>query len=157
MSTRSASPGWAPLSPSSEAGPSRHNAGPIELSWEAWPPTPGDGFTALPGRSPALFEGGSGVALPSPSIEGLTQHPLHRIDSPPGATEHSYAQVLSDVTRPNLTRLTSDLERRAGSSRGNESEEGSQRGSLDVLRMTSAEVEVLVHMVGTCQRIETHG
>lgn len=87
-------------------------------------------------------------------------HPLFRMDSPPRRSEDSWAEVLGDVTRPNLTRLTSDLERRAGgSSRGGGSEDGaSGRGSMERSRMrgngdaeaasgVDVEVEVLLHQV----------
>jgi hypothetical protein len=56
--------------------------------------------------------------------------------------------VLGDVSRPALTRLTSETERQVAES----SRSGSERGSLDLLRMSTAnagteEVEVLIHKV----------
>ncbi|KAK4686489.1 hypothetical protein P7C73_g3625, partial [Tremellales sp. Uapishka_1] len=73
----------------------------------------------------------------------LRRRNAHPLDSTSGESS-------SDVSRPTLRRLTSETERQAaaadGSSRG-----GSERGSLDLLRMTpgseNGEVEVLVHQV----------
>jgi hypothetical protein len=62
--------------------------------------------------------------------------------------------VLGDVSRPALTRLTSETERQVAES----SRSGSERGSLDLLRMSTAnasanaggeEVEVLIHKVSS--------
>jgi hypothetical protein len=51
---------------------------------------------------------------------------------------------IDDVSRPALRRLTSETERQAAES----SRSGSERGSLDLLRMTTTdEVEVLIHQV----------
>lgn len=83
------------------------------------------------------------------------EHPLHTADLL--STEDSHAlnghwngDVLGDVSRPALTRLTSETERQVAES----SRSGSERGSLDLLRMSTAnastggeEVEVLIHKV----------
>lgn len=50
----------------------------------------------------------------------------------------------ADVSRPALRRFTSETERQVAES----SRSGSERGSLDLLRMTASdEVEVLIHQV----------
>jgi hypothetical protein len=85
-----------------------------------------------------------------------SQHPLHTptadlLSIGPGLNGHGEGgDVLSDVSRPALTRLTSETERQVAES----SRSGSERGSLDLLRMSTSsastggeEVEVLIHKV----------
>lgn len=52
---------------------------------------------------------------------------------------------VSDVSRPNLRRLTSEMDRAVAESQGS-SASASERGSVDLLRV-AAEVEVIVHQV----------
>ncbi|KAI9634166.1 uncharacterized protein MKK02DRAFT_38838 [Dioszegia hungarica] len=149
------------------AGPSRRSPAspsalrPVERERDIWglglssdlPPTPSPAPSQTHSRQPSLLR--RRPLIPTNGDTGAQGqgHPLYRTDSPPRHSEDSYVEVLSDVSRPNLTRLTSDLERRAGSSRGNGSEEGSRKGSLDMLRMSTneaqggGEVEVLIHQV----------
>lgn len=143
----------------STAGPSRSSISaknkvplkPVErdiwglgLSSDLPPPSETAGPSLFRRRPPNSTTSSPGKPTPT------QRHPLYRKESPPQRTEDSHVEVLGDVSRPNLTRLTSDLERRAGSSRGNGSEEGSRKGSMDRLRMTggeATEVEVLIHQV----------
>lgn len=92
-----------------------------------------------------------------PSPTSNQRHPLHTTESsdPDIDQRHHLANngrypvdVLSDVSRPALRRLTSETERQVAES----SRSGSERGSLDMLRMSVAdpgaeEVEVLIHHV----------
>lgn len=78
------------------------------------------------------------------------EHPLYMAASPVLAQRERYSglDVLGDVSRPALKRLTSETERQVAES----SRSGSERGSLDLLRMSTAnpdteEVEVLIHQV----------
>ncbi|WVW86263.1 hypothetical protein I302_108305 [Kwoniella bestiolae CBS 10118] len=73
-------------------------------------------------------------------------HPLSALTPPT-----LYTDVLGDVSRPNLMRLTSETERQVAESSASG---GSMRGSLDLLRMTPTEagedgreVEVLIHTI----------
>ena len=84
-------------------------------------------------------------------LETASPHPLHTVDLLDDSRRGSPGNdVLSDVSRPTLMRLTSETERQVAES----SRSGSERGSLDLLRMSTAnaggaaeEVEVLVHKV----------
>ena len=84
-------------------------------------------------------------------LETASPHPLHTVDLLDDSRRESPGNdVLSDVSRPTLMRLTSETERQVAES----SRSGSERGSLDLLRMSTAnaggaaeEVEVLVHKV----------
>jgi hypothetical protein len=89
-------------------------------------------------------------------LETASPHPLHTIDLLDDGRRGSPGNdVLSDVSRPTLMRLTSETERQVAES----SRSGSERGSLDLLRMSTAnaggaaeEVEVLVHKVSRMTR-----
>lgn len=92
-------------------------------------------------------------AQAGPSRKKTPPHPLHTTDllhPPPYHTKHGSLDVLGDVSRPALMRLTSETERQVAES----SRSGSERGSLDLLRMSTSnagtgaeEVEVLIHKV----------
>ncbi|WWC64499.1 uncharacterized protein I303_107109 [Kwoniella dejecticola CBS 10117] len=94
--------------------------------------------------------GSSDPAIPHRISEQTKKHPLSG-PTPPNI----HTDILGDISRPNLTRLTSATERQvAESSRsGSEYGGGSARGSFDLLRMTpggadeSREVEVLIHTI----------
>lgn len=106
--------------------------------------------------SPALASHAGPSRSPSAvSPKGQHQHPLYNSDlmghdfpQANGAGRNGGVDVLSDVSRPALKRLTSETERQVAES----SRSGSERGSLDLLRMSAAdpgaeEVEVLIHHV----------
>ncbi|WWC72086.1 uncharacterized protein I206_106046 [Kwoniella pini CBS 10737] len=85
------------------------------------------------------------------TILPINKHPL---SGPTPPTIHT--DILGDISRPNLKRLTSETERQVAESSksGSEYGGGSVRGSFDLLRMTpggaddeSREVEVLIHTV----------
>ncbi|KAL1405118.1 hypothetical protein Q8F55_008741 [Vanrija albida] len=57
---------------------------------------------------------------------------------------------VSDVSRPNLRRLTSEMDRAVAESQGS-SASASERGSVDVLRVAK-EVEVIVHQLATLRK-----
>jgi hypothetical protein len=88
-----------------------------------------------------------------PSRQKTPPHPLHTIDLLHPHSQHTKngsLDVLGDVSRPALMRLTSETERQVAES----SRSGSERGSLDLLRMSTSnagtgaeEVEVLIHKV----------
>lgn len=94
-------------------------------------------------------------AQAGPSRKKTPPHPLHTADLlHPHAhhTKNGSLDVLGDVSRPALMRLTSETERQVAES----SRSGSERGSLDLLRMSTSnagagtgaeEVEVLIHKV----------
>jgi hypothetical protein len=88
-----------------------------------------------------------------PSRKKTPPHPLHTTDLLHPHSQHTKngsLDVLGDVSRPALMRLTSETERQVAES----SRSGSERGSLDLLRMSTSnagtgaeEVEVLIHKV----------
>jgi hypothetical protein len=92
---------------------------------------------------------------PQTRTQSDSPHPLHSIDLLNNGRGGD-KDILGDVSRPALMRLTSETERQVAES----SRSGSERGSLDLLRMSTAnassgsgsgsgaeEVEVLVHKV----------
>lgn len=88
------------------------------------------------------------------SYSDSASHPLEGAEEDDEWGQFEGVEVLADVSRPALTRYTSETERQAAeSSRGSEAGSGSHRGSLDLLRMSQAqpddavEVEVLIHQV----------
>ncbi|WVR00134.1 hypothetical protein IAU59_007276 [Kwoniella sp. CBS 9459] len=101
---------------------------------------------------------GSGSGSVPPLGSGIkskskpTSHPLAQVGPTP-PTHH--VDVLGDISRPSLHRLTSETERQvAESSRSGSEYTGSMRGSLDLLRMSAVdeqsspgEVEVLIHTI----------
>jgi hypothetical protein len=92
-------------------------------------------------------------AQAGPSRKKTPPHPLHTTDLLHPHSQHTKngsLDVLGDVSRPALMRLTSETERQVAES----SRSGSERGSLDLLRMSTSnagtgaeEVEVLIHKV----------
>jgi hypothetical protein len=121
------------------------------------PPIQG-GPRAGPSRSRTGTSGpgsGSGSSSRLPSSSSASRHPLHSTSPDPDIDHRDtngrrYPGLgdLSDVSRPALRRLTSETERQVAES----SRSGSERGSLDLLRMSVAdpgaeEVEVLIHHV----------
>lgn len=105
---------------------------------------------------PSRPRNGSASSSRPSSPNSVQRHPLHPADTKPDIDTRALAQngrypgldVLSDVSRPALRRFTSETERQVAES----SRSGSERGSLDLLRMSVAdpgaeEVEVLIHHV----------
>ncbi|OCF38070.1 hypothetical protein I316_00294 [Kwoniella heveanensis BCC8398] len=117
---------------------SRHDSASV------YPSNSGTGSSSTPLLKPS--------ATPSP-------HPLAQVGPTP-PTHH--VDVLGDVSRPSLHRLTSETERQvAESSRSGSEYTGSMRGSLDLLRMSAVdeqqasggEVEVLIHTIKANQSL----
>ncbi|WVR07626.1 hypothetical protein IAU60_004668 [Kwoniella sp. DSM 27419] len=87
---------------------------------------------------------------PDVTQEDPAPHPLAQAGPTPPTR---FTDVMGDVSRPALKRLTTETERQvAESSRSGSEPSGSMRGSLDILRMSavdegSGEVEVLIHTV----------
>jgi hypothetical protein len=108
-----------------------------------------------PNNAQATAQAQAGPSRPV-RLETASPHPLHTIDLLDDSRRGSPGNdILSDVSRPTLMRLTSETERQVAES----SRSGSERGSLDLLRMSTAhaggaaeEVEVLVHKVSQMAR-----
>lgn len=142
---------------------------PIQDPWSSFDdededePVPRVQAQAGPSRSRKSSRSISSPQDPSPNSSPTQRHPLHsnessKVDIDDRALNGRYpglgglgglgVDVLSDVSRPALRRLTSETERQVAES----SRSGSERGSLDLLRMSVAdpgaeEVEVLIHHV----------
>jgi len=94
---------------------------------------------------------GDDIPAAGPSRGKTPPHPLHSNDRlHVNHDRNGSLDVLGDVSRPALMRLTSETERQVAES----SRSGSERGSLDLLRMSTSnagagaeEVEVLIHKV----------
>ena len=94
---------------------------------------------------------GDDIPAAGPSQGKTPPHPLHSNDRlHVNHDRNGSLDVLGDVSRPALMRLTSETERQVAES----SRSGSERGSLDLLRMSTSnagagaeEVEVLIHKV----------
>lgn len=96
----------------------------------------------------------SRVSIPTARRSLVGKHAVHPLE---GKHVDRDEDEQSDVSRPTLRRLTSETERQvaelaeSSKSGGASQSSGSNRGSLDLLRMTptegSSEVEVLVHHV----------
>lgn len=133
---------------------------PTHDPWSSFEDEPNQSHQALAGPSRSRNRSYS----PSSLSSSPTQHPLHTtekvddIDSRLGNGRYPGLNDLSDVSRPALRRLTSETERQVAES----SRSGSERGSLDMLRMSVAdpgaeEVEVLIHHVRASRALSKRG
>jgi hypothetical protein len=120
----------------------------IQLS----PSPPLDPWASFDDDDDVVKEKAQAEAGPSRPTTKTPPHPLHTADllQLPHHTKNGSLDVLGDVSRPTLMRLTSETERQVAES----SRSGSERGSLDLLRMSTSnagagaeEVEVLIHKV----------
>ncbi|WVF72943.1 hypothetical protein IAT40_007761 [Kwoniella sp. CBS 6097] len=109
------------------------------------------GSSSASASASASVSGSRQSSIPPPNLKS-TSHPLAQVGPTP-PTHH--VDVLGDVSRPSLHRLTSETERQvAESSKSGSEYTGSMRGSLDLLRMSTVdeqssggEVEVLIHTI----------